>query len=78
MNEMHPYRLEELVEEAAKLNPGILQADVVNGINLAFGVDKAKVRKAIKDSYPLRPEKQPNGRIKLFLLKPGKDNGFYK
>ena len=74
---MHPYRLEELVEEAAKLNPGVLQADVVNGISMVFGVSKAKVRKAIKDSYPLRPMKQPNGRIKLFLLKPGSKKDFY-
>ena len=74
---MTPTEIEDMVKMVVKLTPGISQAAVVKHMTGLFPVTAAQVTKQIKLSYPVRPYKQSNGRIKLWLLKPGRDNGHY-
>ena len=75
---MTPSELESICEQIARFNHGVLRADMVNGVAKLYNTPKILVERAIKASYPLRTVKQPNGRIALYLLKPGQLHEFYK
>ena len=71
-------QIQDIAKDVVRRRPGVMQADVVNGIANLYAVPKAHVRQAVKRCYPIRPTKQSNGRIALFLLKPGSLTDFYK
>ena len=67
---MTPTEIEEMVVTIARCNPGVAQSEVVNGIAKLCEVPKSRVSAAIKSSYPIRPYKQSNGRVRLWVLRP--------
>ena len=68
---MTPTEIEEMVVTVARCNPGVLQSEVVNGIAKLCDIPRSRVSAAIKSSYPIRPYRQANRRIKLWVLRPG-------
>ena len=68
---MTPTEIQEMVQQIARLTPGVAQSTVVKHMCALFPVTARQITMEIKRSLPLRPYKQSNGRIQLWLLKPG-------